>query len=412
MRSAVYQITIDGQDVSSAFDPVLISLTVKMGDGGEADSCDLELDDTEGQIQLPRVGAQVTVALGWDDPDLPEDEQGPVVMFEGTTDEPKSSGGRAPDKHAQHGGHHAAHAAAHHGGAAHAGAAGGHHGGGQAAHGGGAGDGGSSPSIHVSGSRSKGRTMTISAKSADMTGKLKAKTSRHQDKAAFGDVAQAWGQKAGVIVKVDASLASIQRPYWSMANESYLAWGTRIARDLGATFKVFGENAVFVPRGGGTSASGQALQAITAEWGVNLIEWSITPILSRPDFGTMAVRWYDKQAAAWKEETAANGASTSTVKHRERFKAPTQDHAKSRAGANAAESKGDKGGGDSVTIDGEPAAQAEAPCTVTGVRPGVDGTYTIKDVSHSLSRTAGFKTHLGLKQPSGDAGTDSRTSSS
>ena len=387
MRRPVYQITIDGEDVSSAFEPVLISLTVHMGDGGRADSCDFELDDTEGQIELPRVGAAVTVAVGWEDEDLPEDEQGAVVMFEGTTDEPKSSGGRGLDSHAGH------HAAAH---------GGGHHAGGH-------GDAGTGPA-HSAGSRSKGRTLTISAKWADMTGKLKQKTSRHQDNAKFGDVAQQWGQKAGVTVKVDASLASIQRPYWSMANESFLHWGTRIARDLGATFKVFGQTAVFVPRGGGTSASGQALQTITAAWGVNLIDWSITPVLSRPDFGTMAVRWYDKQAATWTEETQANSASTSTVKHRERFKAPTQDHAKNRAGANAAESKGDKGGGDSVTIDGEPAAQAEAPIVVSGIRPGADGTYTIKDVSHSLTRPAGFKTHIGLKQPSGDAGTDSRSS--
>ncbi|MGI3901222.1 MAG: phage late control D family protein [Janthinobacterium lividum] len=392
MRRAVYQISIDGNDVSSAFDPVLLSLTVKMGDGGEADSCDIELDDTDGQIELPRVGAQVTVALGWDDDDLPDDEQGAVVMFEGTTDEPKSSGGRAPDAHAAHSGHHAAaHGAGHHGGKS-----------------GGAGEGGSTPSLHSSGSRSKGRTLTISAKSADMTGKLKEKTSRHQDKAKFGDVAQQWGQKAGVTVKVDSSLAAIERPYWSMANESFLHWGTRIARDLGATFKVFGKTAVFVPRGGGTSASGQALQSISATWGDNLIEWSITPILSRPDFGKLSVRYYDKQDATWKEEEVGNDASNSTVKHRERFKAPTQDHAKNRAGANAAECKGDKGGGDSVTIDGEPAAQAEAPCNVSGVRPGADGTYTIKDVSHSLTRPGGFKTHLGLKQPSGSAGTDSR----
>ncbi len=88
----------------------------------------------------------------------------------------------------------------------------------------------------------------MTAKSADMTSKVKGHRSAHKDKAKFGDVAQEWGQKAGLSdVKVDASLASIERPYWSMANESFMAWGDRIRRELGATFKIFGTTASSCP---------------------------------------------------------------------------------------------------------------------------------------------------------------------
>lgn len=45
---------------------------------------------------------------------------------------------------------------------------------------------------------------------------------------------------------------------------------------------------------------------------------------------------------------------------------------------------------------------------VSGIRDGVDGTYLISGVTHSLNRRAGFLTHLELKQPAGAAGTDSR----
>jgi hypothetical protein len=49
-----------------------------------------------------------------------------------------------------------------------------------------------------------------------------------------------------------------------------------------------------------------------------------------------------------------------------------QDQAKQKADGNAAEAKRGKSGG-TVTIDGEPAAQAQAPCFVAGVRGGIDG---------------------------------------
>src|ERR1700743_1388945 len=84
-RTAIYSISVDGNDVSSAFDPVLISMTISQTDGGSADSLDLELDDSNGQIELPRVGASISASLGWSD-------TGSVTSFEGYTDEPKSSG--------------------------------------------------------------------------------------------------------------------------------------------------------------------------------------------------------------------------------------------------------------------------------------------------------------------------------
>lgn len=381
MRQAVYQISIDGQPVDRDLDPILLSLSLKMGDGNNADELEIELDDSDGQIVQPGMGASVSAMLYWDD-------EGDGVEFEGFLDEPCSCS-------KEHGGHHHGHGHHDHGDA------GGH------GHGGGSGS-----SIHGSGSRSKGHTLTLCAKSADMTGQLKQKAQRHKDKASFGDVAKAWGQKAGLSdVKVSSDLALIQRPYWAMGHESFMAWGARIADELGATFKVYGKTAVFVPRAGGTAADGQSLQAITAARGVNLIGWSITPVRSRANYGQFLTRWYDPKAAKWKTESAGGGSgggASSSVTHHHPFKAPTQDHAKQRSASNAKEIGREKGGGDSVEIDGEPAAQAGALCTVAGIKPGTDGTYLISDVTHTLSRSAGFTTRLTLKQPTGGAGTDTR----
>ena len=72
MREAIYSISIDGQDVSSAFVPLLLSLTIRQTDGGQADTCEIELDDTEGQIELPSAGAQISAELEWDAINIPE----------------------------------------------------------------------------------------------------------------------------------------------------------------------------------------------------------------------------------------------------------------------------------------------------------------------------------------------------
>jgi phage protein D len=60
-----YRITISGKDVTETLDKRLMSLTITDNRGFEADQLDLELDDADGQLMLPRRGAQITVFLGW-----------------------------------------------------------------------------------------------------------------------------------------------------------------------------------------------------------------------------------------------------------------------------------------------------------------------------------------------------------
>ncbi len=358
MPKAVYSITVGGQNVSSVFAPLLIALEIELTEGGETDRCTITLDDSYGQILLPGVGDNVSVTLGWDD-------SGSVVAFQGFTDEPKSAGSTQADED------------------------------------------GAIEELISSGDRSSGRTLTITAHSADLTGKIKSPMQAHADDMSFGDVVQQWGQKAGLSsVQVAGALSCVQRKYWGIANENFMAWAARTAREIGANFKIIGGMGIFTPRGGGLSASGQALTGINATWGQNLLSWSIAPVLSRPSFGQFGTRYWDAVLAEWKSGTAP-GASTGPM-HVEQFKAPDQDQAQARSQSNGDEGKRDKGGADTVTINGEPAAQPSASCLVAGVRAGVDGSYTITRVKHHLARSSGFITTLALSQPGDGAGTDGR----
>ncbi len=163
-----------------------------------------------------------------------------------------------------------------------------------------------------------------------------------------------------------------------------------------------------MPRTGGTSASGKPLTPIAVTWGDNLIDWSASPVLSRPQYGSCGTRWYDPKAAKHQVETSDGGSGTSSAKHAHPTKHATKANAKGQSDSNKDELDREKGGCDGVTIDGDPDAQPGAPCTISGIRDGVDGSYIIESVTHTLSRRSGFTTKLTLKQPTGGAGTDSR----
>ena len=330
-RRAIYTITIDGQDVTSNFEPHLLSLQIKLTDGGQSDTLDISLDDAGGRINMLREGAEIVATLSWSD-------GGGAVIFEGVTDEPESEG-----------------------------------------------------------SRGQGMVLNITAHAADMKGKTKEKRQAHKDSAKFGDVAKDWGKKADLEVRISDRLASIQRDYWVMQNESFMAWGARMAQELGATFKIMGKRAVFVPRNASASTGGKDLPLVIADYGRNIIGWQIRPLQNRPRYDRSVVRWYDRKDAKWRKETVQLMDEAARVPLIDTRKSGDRDRAKERAGGNAEEAKRAKGGG-TVTLIGAPEAQAQGLCRISGVRSSVDGEYRVSEATHSYSRDGGWVTVCDITQ--------------
>lgn len=261
--------------------------------------------------------------------------------------------------------------------------------------------------VHSSGSKKDGMRLSVSASSTDHESEVKSPAMRHKDNADFAAVAKEWGKKAGLDVSVIGDISSIHRPYWIMQNESYMAWGQRVANDIGATFKIINDRAFFSPRNDGLSVTGQTLSETRAVWGENLEEWNISPILARPKFGEVKGRYYDLFLA--KEVPVDLKVFGIDVASKLRFAAHAADEAQAKDQNRSAskESQRNKGGG-SVVIIGNYTAEPEAKCVVSGTRPGIDGTYVIDSLSHELSKESGFKTKLTLKMPDGGSGTDDR----
>jgi phage protein D len=346
---AAFTILVDGSDVTNRFTPYLEALTLRLYDGDRVDALELLLNDKDGQIRFPRDGAEVKLSLAWDG-------GGASLMFQGTTDEPTSRG-----------------------------------------------------------DRQSGRLMALLAHGVDFFSPVKQKLLGHVDDATFGEAAEKFGKQAGVSVQVDAGLAQISRDYWSIQNESFMAWGKRIAAEIGATFKLYGGNAtgkaraIFVPRNSGKSVSGRELSIVTAEWGKNLVAWELAPRLRRPRFKKAVVTYFNSKTSKLEraEATVPDRDGGPDVSHIDARAFANKEQAISRAQANAAEIARGKGGG-WVLIDGDPAAQPQAPLVVSGVRPGIDGTYRIASVTHTLTRAAGWLTECEVEEPSGAAGEDER----
>jgi uncharacterized protein len=331
-KRAAFMVTVAGTNITTTLMPVLISLTVSDKVGTHSDTASLEIDDTDGRIILPQIGATVVVALGWEG-------EGVRVVFTGTVDEVRSSC-----------------------------------------------------------SRVSGRTLSITAKGMDTTGKPKEGQQRHFDDSTVEDILTRAGKTAGVTeVDIDPSLASISRKYFEMRDESFIHMGERLAREIGGNFRIQGTRAIMSKRGGTYTA------AVIAAWGRNLHGWDISPALGRGQYSQVRARWYDPKKAEW-QETEEGTALAVDARHDHRYAKSDEGEATQQTASDRATSERDAGEG-SVTIEGDTAAIPDGLCIVTGARPGVDGPWRIESVTHSYSRGGGFVTQLSLKQPgSGGAG--------
>ena len=253
--------------------------------------------------------------------------------------------------------------------------------------------------VRSSGSRSGGRTLSITAKGMDTTGKPKEGQQRHFDDKSVNDILSEAGKTAGITqVEVDPSLASISRKYFEMRDESFIHMGERLAREIGGNFRIQGATAI-MSRRGGTYTS-----AVVAAWGRNLHGWDISPALGRAQYSKVRARWYDPKKADWQETEEGTSLSVD-ARHDHRYAKPDRDEATQQTASDRATSERDAGEG-SVTIEGDTTAIPDGLCIVQGARPGVDGPYRIESVTHSYSRGGGFVTQLSLKQPGSAASSD------
>ncbi|MDQ0301344.1 phage late control D family protein [Ancylobacter polymorphus] len=260
------------------------------------------------------------------------------------------------------------------------------------------------------GSKRGGRELDISAKGVDPRSSAREAQGRHLDDTTLGEAAKKFAENAGIDgVVVAPELSLIERPYWSMQFESFMHWGQRISREVGATFKMQDGKAIFLPSNAGKSAGGVALPTVRAAFGENLLNWSITPTSSRERSRKVRARYFDERKSRWIDRDAEIEGGSGPI-FTDRFTSSSEKTADARAAS--LKSRAERNGGEgSVLILGTAFAKPEAPLLLSGTRPGIDGTYVIDGVEHNLTKRGGYVVTCEVKKPSSEVGKDSRTGS-
>jgi len=350
---AALKVFVAGVDVTDRMRPYLISVVVIDKLDG-MDEAAVELDDSYGQLSLPAVGHPLKISMGWKGGTL-------LVVFDGVVSNVESGF-----------------------------------------------------------SRESGRRLWIEGQSAKASGDGKTHSSRFWGEGShpsapgtpipLGQVLTEAAGGAGLSMLISPALAGIARTYWSQNRESFFHFGQRLARELGGVFKIANGVASLTGATDFLNALGQAMTGVTAEWGKNLIQWRLKPVVSRPLIGKSQGEFFDQLRGFWKRMSSAvpgEGNYAATAAHLVRYTTADEDQADQESEGPVADSERRRGTG-WVLIDGEPAARAGGECIVRGARPGVDGSYKIVEAEHSFSRQSGYLTRLDLEQPAGGVGSDPR----
>ena len=252
--------------------------------------------------------------------------------------------------------------------------------------------------VSSSGGR-RGATLTIEASGLDTSGKMKEPQQRHFDNKSIAQMFKAAGDYAGVTdLRIAPELGDLIREYEHMDDESFIAFGQRMAKELGGIFKIRNTIALLTKKNAARAPSGVLLPPILASVGINLHSWRIQPVIGRPRYKQIKVKYYDTTTAEHGEvvvDTEIEGSDAVAVGM---FDAPNETAAKEMAESLKTESARQAGVG-SVTIEGNVAANPEARCILKGARQGVNGSYIIDGVEHRYSRASGFMTKLTLAYP-------------
>ena len=410
-RHAVVDIIVNGKQITSVLHPYLISVQV-IDNWVEHDQCNIELDDRNAELQLPPDGVPLQVTMGWagEGPRLPDRGRESEAGGQG----PLPQTGRLAGQEGE-------------------------------LPWGGPGmelvfDGVVSSVESGFGRRGGGRRVWIEATSGNVQGEAKtpqndslgegnvddeAASSKNSGKSGSGgagggakrtggagggvgqgeiplmEMMQKVFGPTGLKVKLSPEMMKLKRGYWYI-NGSPQDFGTAIAKETGGIFKIAGGVATLVGRNEGVNADGDPMPLVEAIWGINLIGWRIKPYTGRPQWGSAAARAFDIHNASWDMFQSKIGGKTpfggtQAVAH---YLQPVADGgvAGQVNQGNTKESESRRGTG-WILLNGEPLCKSGGKILIDLARPGVDGTYFIKEVEHNYQRGVGFTTRCNVESP-------------
>lgn len=245
--------------------------------------------------------------------------------------------------------------------------------------------------------RGPAKTLRVTARAAELTTEIRAAKTRDWDDKTVGEIVQKIAKDHGLTASVSGSLASIKVKHIDQQNESDLGFLSRLAKRVGATFKLADGKVLFAEKGSSSLPSGgekTALRLTPAMVG----DWSASSA-ERGSYKSVICLYVDHAKGARKRVTEGSGKPC----HRDRRLYATEVEARAAAKAQL----GDLTRGKvsfQTTGPGMPDVFAEGLVSAEDFDPDVDGEYLIKSVQHSFD-SSGFTTSLSM-ETKGSGGTE------
>ena len=230
------------------------------------------------------------------------------------------------------------------------------------------------------------QTLIIHGKAANMLRQLKMPKTRSFYEITIGDLVKVIASEHGLTPATASDKASFELVNLSQTNESDLNLLTRIAAEHDCIAKPANGTLIFAPHAEAKTVSGQTLPTIALK-ASDLTSWQYRAA-DRGKYESVTAKYYDDEAAQAHKVTAGSGDPALTLN--KQFK----DEASAWAAANAKLKALKRGKATIVfTLPGRADLMAEGAVALSGLRAGVDGTFTITRANHQIDNN-GFTTRI------------------
>ncbi|MEL6503502.1 MAG: contractile injection system protein, VgrG/Pvc8 family [Pseudomonadota bacterium] len=238
-----------------------------------------------------------------------------------------------------------------------------------------------------------GRQISITATSADMTSKLKEPRNEGYEKRTVKDVVGKIAGRNGLSPVIDGELAAIELPQADQTQESDMHFLSRLARDVGASFKITDGRLIFMTRRSGKVASGAGkISHILAPTDILMASWEGG---ERAAFGKVQAAWHDKAKAKREIEEVSVGEGDTT-------KVLKRTYATKVQAKKAAEAEGKDGQAAKETMEveivGNPFIRAEHQVELPLLEPEYAGLWIAQKHLHRVGKGTGFRGTLSLER--------------
>lgn len=333
-----FRVTLDGEDLTDRIAPRLVSLSITEKRGGSADQLELVIHDHDGMMAIPKEGAVLQVRLGWD-AGGPDVEAGLVDKGSFRVDEASWSG--PPD------------------------------------------------------------TITVRARSADFSDRYRARRENSWRDTTLGAVVREIAGRNGLTANVAPELDAIAVPVLAQDQRSDMALIRFLGERHDATATVKNGALIFAPIGGGKTASGRTIPALTlTRRDGDKYDYSRA---SRDRHDGVEARWHDQDSAE-RRTVSVGGSGEEDGRPPRRLRRTYASEADARTAAEAENRRIARSAAEfNYTLAfGDPTIYPDRPVTLKGFKPEIDARrWLVAEAVHDLD-TNGLKTRLKLE--TGNAG--------